>query len=151
MRIASFLLSLSGAAAFAPNFGFSTRGNLALSAAASMKDVRKSISGLTKDNMSTVLSEVEPFLLQEAGSSFYSKSLKRISVKAKAVGAEVPAGFAKAAKATTKRREKQDTFVKAKIAEAEAAAAAAAEEAAAAAAAAAEASAAPSEDAPAEE
>jgi hypothetical protein len=151
MRIASFLLSLSGAAAFAPTFGVSTRGNSALAAAASMKDVRKSISGLTKDNMSTVLSEVEPFLLQEAGSSFYSKSLKRISVKAKAVGAEVPAGFAKAAKATTKRREKQDTFVKAKIAEAEAAAAAAAEEAAAAAAAAAEASAAPSEDAPAEE
>lgn len=92
-----------------------------------MKDVRKSVRKVTKDNLSGVLSEIEPFLLSNAGSSFYAKTMSRLAVKAKAFGTELPSGFAKTAKATQKRREKQDAFVKAKIAEAEEAAAAAAE------------------------
>ncbi|GKY96415.1 hypothetical protein MPSEU_000601000 [Mayamaea pseudoterrestris] len=131
---------LSGVAAFAPTFGVpSSRTRSALSAASTMKEVRKSIGKLSKDNMSSTLSEIEPFLLNNAGPSFYSKSMGRITAKAKALGAEVPAGYAKAAKATEKRREKQDAFVKAKIAEADEAAAAAAAEAA-------EAAAAPADD-----
>jgi uncharacterized membrane protein YqiK len=43
--------------------------------------------------------------------------MKRISVKAKALGVDVPADFAKAAKATEKRRAKQDEFIQAKEAE----------------------------------
>lgn len=98
--------------------------------------VRKQISRLTKDNFSSTLTEIEPFLTQEAGSSFYTKSMRRISVKANAVGASVPTAYAKEAKATEKRREKQKAFIEAKIAaaaEAAAAEAAAAEAAAAAA------------------
>jgi hypothetical protein len=108
--------------------------------------VRKQISKLTKDNFSSTLTEIEPFLTKEAGASFYAKSMRRISVKANAVGATLPTDYAKEAKATEKRREKQKVFIEAKIAaaaEAEAAAAeAAAAEAAAAEAAAAEAAAA---------
>lgn len=98
--------------------------------------VRKSINFVTKDTFATVTAEVEPFLLNDAGTSFYNKSMKRISSRAKAFGIELSADFAKAAKATEKRREKQNTFVQGKIetaaAEAEAAAEAAAAEAAAA-------------------
>ncbi len=91
--------------------------------------VKKQIDGLTKDNFSSTLSEIEPFLLNDAGTTIYNKSMNRISVKAKALGVDVPAGFAKAAKATEKRRAKQDEFIQVKEAarlEAEAAAAAAA-------------------------
>jgi hypothetical protein len=147
MRIVAFFLTVSGVAAFAPAFGVSSsRSHTALEAASTMKEVRKSIGKLSKENMSTVLSDIEPFLLNNAGPSFYSKSLNRIVEKAKILGADVPSGYAKAAKATEKRREKQDAFVKAKIAAAEEAAAAAAAEAAAAT----EAAAAPAEEAAAE-
>ena len=134
MRVLSFLLICVGVTGFAPAVSSSRRttGSSALFAASTMKDVRESIRKLTKDNMSSVLSDIEPYLLNEAGTTFYSKSMNRISAKAKAFGADVPSGYAKAAKATAKRREKQDAFVKAKIAEAEEAAAAAAAEAAAA-------------------
>ena len=91
-----------------------------------MADVRKGISNLSKDNFSATLTEVEPFLLNVAGSTFLKKSVRRIGVKAKTLGMEVPSGYAKEAKATEKRRAKQDAFIKAKIEEA----ASAAEEAA---------------------
>ena len=79
---------------------------------------RKSIGALTKDNFDATLKEVEPFLLNDAGTTFYAKSMKRIAVQAAALGAEVPADFAKDAKATKKRRERQNAYVQAKIAEA---------------------------------
>ena len=96
--------------------------------------IRKSIDGLTKDNFSTTLSDIEPFLLKTAGISVYKKSMKRISRQSKVLGVSMPENYAKEAKATAKRREKQDNFIKAKIEEVEAAAAEAkeAEEAAAA-------------------
>jgi hypothetical protein len=94
----------------------------------SYKEARKTIDDLTSDNFSSSLSSLEPFLIQDAGVTFYKKSMKRIATKAKALGESVPTGYAKEAKATQKRREKQDEFIKAKIEEA---AAAAAEEASA--------------------
>ena len=98
--------------------------------------VRKAIHRLDKDNFSETLAMVEPFLLNEAGISFYTKSVHRINRSAKMVGVEVPADFAKEAKATAKRRGKQEAFIQAKIEETKAAEEArAAEEAAAAAAA----------------
>ncbi|KAG7356201.1 hypothetical protein IV203_000887 [Nitzschia inconspicua] len=90
--------------------------------------IRKQISGLTKDNFDSTLKELEPFLTKEAGATMYSKSMRRIAVKAKAVGATLPTDFAKEAKATEKRREKQKAFIQAKEEEAAAAAAAAAEQ-----------------------
>ena len=95
--------------------------------------VRKSINSITKDTFATVTAEVEPFLLNDAGVTFYNKSIRRISTKAKAFGIELSPEFGKAAKATEKRREKQNAFVQVKITEAADAAAAAVEEAAAAA------------------
>jgi hypothetical protein len=98
-------------------------------------DVRKAVEKITSDNFSSTLAEIEPFLLKEAGISFHTKVLRKIGHQAKSVGAEMPANYAKEAKATAKRRGKQDAFVKGKIEEAASAAAAeaeAAEEAAAA-------------------
>ncbi|KAG7356559.1 hypothetical protein IV203_001245 [Nitzschia inconspicua] len=91
--------------------------------------IRKQISGLTKDNFDATLKELEPFLTKEAGATMYSKSMRRIAVKAKAFGTTLPTDFAKEAKATEKRREKQKAFIQAKEEEAAAAAAAAEQEA----------------------
>lgn len=77
---------------------------------------------LDDKNFADTLSMVEPFLLQEAGITFYEKSIVRINRSAKRLGMDVPANFAKEAKATAKRRAKQDAFVQTKIEEAKAAA-----------------------------
>ena len=79
-----------------------------------MGGVRKSIDGLTKDNFSSTLTEIEPFLLNEAGASIYAKSMNRIAVRAKFLGVEIPEGYARGAKATEKRRAKQDAFIQVK-------------------------------------
>ncbi len=84
--------------------------------------VRKAITQLNKENFSDTLAMVEPFLLDKAGATFYSKSVSRIKRSAKALGVNMPADFAKEAKATTKRRERQDAFIQKKIEEAKAAA-----------------------------
>lgn len=124
-------------------FGFSapTRGSpfsTSLSASATAEEgtkvdaayVRKSISGLTAANFDATLKQIEPFLTNKSGQTFYVKSMHRIKVQAKHLSVAVPAGYAKEAKSTAKRREKQAAFIQAKIdAEAEAAAAAAAEDA----------------------
>jgi hypothetical protein len=89
--------------------------------------VRKQIAGLTKENFDSSLKDIEPFLTKEAGATFYAKSMNRIAVKAKAMGASLPTDYAKEAKATAKRREKQNAFIQTKIEEAAAAAAEAAE------------------------
>jgi hypothetical protein len=153
MRIsqATLLLALVGCAqAFttvAP-FGVTSKGQPLFMAkkpdgpGSPMKQARKSIGKLTKDNFSATLTKVEPFLLDTAGATFYAKSMNRITMKAKALGTEIPAGYAVASKATLKKREKQDAFIQTKEegrvaaeeeAKAEAAAAAEAEAAAAAA------------------
>lgn len=135
---ATFALTLATqAAAFAPTTAGSARMATDLSAT-KMQEAKTIISNLTKDNFSESLKTVEPFLLNDAGVTIYKKSLRRIAVSAKSFGVEVPADFAKAAKATEKRRSKQNTFIEGKEAERKEAEAAAAEEAAAAAAAAAE-------------
>lgn len=105
-----------------------------------VSEVKKSINTATKDNFSSVLTDIEPFLTKEAGSSIYKKSMNRLQVKAKMFGATMPEGYAKDAKCTQKKREKQDAYCQAK-----------AEEAAAAAAEAAEAEASAEEESPAEE
>ena len=139
MKVASLVLVLVGSAnAFtSPSFGVS-RSSTALSMAGeTVVDravIRKSISKLDKENFSSTLALIEPFLLKEAGATTYEKSMRRLGRAAKSIGMEVPSGFAKEAKATAKSREKQNAFVQTKIEEA----AAAAEEATAAAAAAAE-------------
>lgn len=86
---------------------------------------------MTKDNFSSTLTEIEPFLLNEAGATIYKKSMKRIQRQAKVFGIELPADFAKEAKATEKRRSKQNEFIQAKEAERLEAEAAAEEEKAA--------------------
>ena len=134
---ATFALTLATqAAAFAPTTAGSAR--MATDLSATLQETRTIISNLTKDNFSESLTSVEPFLLNDAGVTIYKKSLRRIAMSAKSFGVEVPADFAKAAKATEKRRTKQNTFIEGKEAERKEAEAAAAEEAAATAAAAAE-------------
>jgi len=99
---------------------------------------RKSLKTISAENFSQTLQEIEPFLLNDAGSSLYAKSMRRIATQANLLGQKVPEGYAKDAAATEKRRAKQDAFVKVKeeermAAEAEATEAAAAEAEAAAA------------------
>ncbi|KAL3941471.1 MAG: hypothetical protein SGBAC_004181 [Bacillariaceae sp.] len=135
--LATLALALvSKSAAFAPTTAgrmgtdlASTRGKYA--------EIRATIAGLDKDNFSSTLTELEPFLTKEAGITFYNKSLRRITTASKALGLEVPAGYALEAKCTAKRREKQAAYA---AEQAEAEAAAAAEDAEA-----------PAEEAPAEE
>ena len=86
-----------------------------------MKELRKSVDSLTKENFSETLSKLEPFLTKEAGSTIYAKSMRRISRNAKMLGVEVPAGYAVEAACTAKRRAKQDAFIQMKIEEAAAA------------------------------
>ena len=75
---------------------------------------RRALSSLSKENFTSTLSEVESFLTDEAGSTLYVKSMRRIAVKAKALGVDVPTNYAKDAKSTTKRRAKQDAYCSAK-------------------------------------
>ncbi|KAL7514226.1 hypothetical protein ACHAWX_000796 [Stephanocyclus meneghinianus] len=106
-----------------------------------VSQVKSSINKATKDTFASMLTEIEPFLTTEAGNSIYRKSMNRLKAKAKIFGGTLPEGYAKEAKCTEKRREKQNAYCQAKAAEAAAAAeaeAAAAAEAEAAAAAAAE-------------
>jgi hypothetical protein len=120
MKVASLVLVLVGSAnAFTSQpFGVS-RPNSALSMAGeTVVDralIRKSISKLDKDNFSSTLELIEPFLLNEAGATTHAKSMRRIGRAATALGVKVEEAAAAAEEAT-------------------AAAAAAAEEAAAAAA-----------------
>ena len=80
--------------------------------------VKKLISRMTKETFESTLKDIEPFLTSEAGLTFDSKTIRRIGHKATELGASVPEGYASEAKATAKRREKQDAFIKQKIEEA---------------------------------
>lgn len=130
------LVSVASTSAFAPSAPAprsSTRLHIAVKG--KVGPVRKAIASLTKENFSATLAEIEPFLTQEAGATVYGKSMRRIAGKAKGLGVEVPAEFAREAKCTAKRRAKQSAYCDAKTEEAaaaaaEAAAADAAEEAA---------------------
>ena len=98
-----------------------------------IQDVRKAVANVNKDNFSKTLEELESFLTNEAGATVYSKSIRRLNVQAQALGLEMPEGYAKEAKATQKKREKQNAFIQTKeeerlAAEAEAAEASAEEE-----------------------
>jgi len=95
-----------------------------------LRAFRKKLKSFTAENFSQTLSDIEPFLLNDAGSSLYTKSMSRIATQANFLGQKVPEGYAKDAAATEKRRAKQDAFIKMKeeeriAAEAEAAEAAA--------------------------
>eukprot|EP00571_Detonula_confervacea_P015479 CAMPEP_0172306586 /NCGR_PEP_ID=MMETSP1058-20130122/7633_1 /TAXON_ID=83371 /ORGANISM="Detonula confervacea, Strain CCMP 353" /LENGTH=163 /DNA_ID=CAMNT_0013018523 /DNA_START=79 /DNA_END=570 /DNA_ORIENTATION=+ len=158
MKLVSILVaaaSVASTSAFMPATKAPQSTQLKIATKGLTGPVRKSIAGITKDNFSATLAEIEPFLTKEAGVTLYNKSLRRIATKAKDLGVEVPANYAKDAKCTEKRREKQNAYCVAKTEEAAAAAAEAAEEAAAATAAAAEeaaaAAAAPAEETPEEE
>ena len=99
-----------------------------------MKAVRKTIDNLTKENFESSLATLEPFLKNEAGATIYAKSMRRLARQAKVLGVELPASYAVDAKATSKKRAKQDAFIQTKEEErlaAEAEAAEAAEDAAA--------------------
>ena len=164
MRVSQAVIAFSAlcgsAAAFSvsPSFGVARQNKLYMSDAVaeaepqvdvpkpaptgmSMGDVRKAINSITAANFSETLSKLEPFFLNEAGSTIYVKSMKRIAHQAKMNGVEVPKGYAKEAAANAKRVARQNAFIEKKEAERiareeeEAAAAAAAVEAAAAAAA----------------
>jgi hypothetical protein len=125
----TFLLvaSASCATAFVPSTKAPTSSRLGVATKGKVGPFRKSIATITKDNFSTTLTEIEPFLNEEAGKSIYTKSMRRISAKAKEFGVEMPSTFAKDAKCMEKRREKQNAYCEAKTAEAAAAAAAEAE------------------------
>lgn len=125
----TFLLvaSASCATAFVPSTKAPTSSRLGVATKGKVGPFRKSIATITKDNFSTTLTEIEPFLNEEAGKSIYTKSMRRISAKAKEFRVEMPSTFAKDAKCMEKRREKQNAYCEAKTAEAVAAAAAEAE------------------------
>jgi len=64
----------------------------------SIRDARKLIRGLNAENFATSIEAIEPFLLHDAKNTMFTKSLRRISNKAQALGLELPENFAKAGK-----------------------------------------------------
>jgi len=76
--------------------------------------VRKSVDQITAENFDSTISLIEPFLLNEAGATFYRKTMKNVAWNAKRVGKELSNTYALDAKATLKRRNKQDAFIKSK-------------------------------------
>ena len=108
--------AITSASAFAPSSG--ARPTATVLFGTGISSVKDKIAGLTSDNFSSTLSDIEPFLTKEAGASIYKKSIRRINTAAKSLGVDVPAGYAKEAKATEKKREKQDAYCKAKAEEA---------------------------------
>lgn len=143
--------SMASASAFVPATKAPQSTQLNIATKGTAGPVRKAISTITKDNFSSTLAEIEPFLLKDAGITIYGKSMRRLAAKAKALDLTVPENFAKDAKCTEKRRTKQNAYCEGKAEEAAAAATEAAETEAAAAAEAAEAAAAPAEETPEEE
>ncbi|KAL7538858.1 hypothetical protein ACHAXR_010411 [Thalassiosira sp. AJA248-18] len=129
MKISAILVaaSVASASAFVPAAKAPQSTQLNIATKGKIGPVRKAIASITADNFSSTLDEIEPFLTKEAGMSIYSKSMRRIAAKAKEVGVDVPENFAKEAKCTQKRREKQNTYCQAKAEEAASAAAEAAE------------------------
>ena len=93
-----------------------------------MHQVRRQIAKMDSSSFSSSLDTLEPFLLNEAGATFYAKCMKRIAQKAKELEVALPENYALEARATSKRRAKQNEFIAAKQAEAAEAAEAAAEE-----------------------
>lgn len=91
-------------------------------------DVKKSVKGINKENFSETLDELQPFLVNEAGQTFYNKVMRRLAFQSKELGMDLPADYAKEAKWNKSRRAKQDAFIQAKEEERLAAEAAAAEE-----------------------
>lgn len=108
--LATLALALaSQSSAFAP--ATSGRMGTDLAAKGEYAKIRATIDKIDKDNFSATLTEVEPFLTKEAGVTFYNKSLRRITTVAKALGLEVPEGYAAEANCTAKRREKQAAYI----------------------------------------
>lgn len=97
---------------FAPTFGVSKSASTVL--CATKAEVRKDIASITADNFSDTLKKLEPFLTEEAGSTMYAKSMRRIARAGKALNKDVPEGYAKEAKCTEKKRSKQDAFIQTK-------------------------------------
>jgi len=129
----------ANASAFAPASGFARSSTELSAAATTVQEVKKTINNMNKENFSASIAEIEPFLLNDAGITVYTKAMKKVKGAAKALGIELSADYAKASKSTETRRGKQDAFIQKKEAErveAEEAAAAAVIEAAEAAAAA---------------
>jgi len=122
MKLSAIIIasSIAASSAFAPAPQQQPASSTELNVVAKGKigPVRKAISSVTKDNFSATLTEIEPFLLEDTGIAFYKKSMRRLGVKAKALGVEMPADYAKGAKCTAKRREKQNAFCQMKAEEA---------------------------------
>ena len=75
----TFLLvaSASCATAFVPSTKAPESSQLGVTTKGKVGPFRKAIATITKDNFSTTLSEIEPFLNTEAGMSIYTKSIRR--------------------------------------------------------------------------
>lgn len=130
MKISSIVFLVASASftsAFVPSAKAPQSSQLDVLTKGKVGSFRKAIDGITKDNFSATLAEIEPFLNEEAGATIYTKSMRRISAKAKDFGVEIPTTFAKEAKSMEKRRAKQNAYCEAKAEEIAAAAAAAAE------------------------
>ena len=80
----------------------------------SVNDVKKTVKRITKENYQETLDKLQPYLINEAGQTFYNKVMRRLAFQSKELGMELPAAYAKAAKWNQARRAKQDAFIQAK-------------------------------------
>jgi hypothetical protein len=101
-----------------------------------MKSVHRMMKNASAETFDDIVKTIEPFLIDEAGTTMLKKTTSRLTAKAKLFGKTLPDGYATGAAATSKRSAKQDAFIATKeeariaaeaqaIADSEAAAAAA--------------------------
>lgn len=81
-------------------------------AATSMAQIRRLVNQVTPDTWDLTLARIEPFLLNESGSTFYAKTIRRLKRNGKMMEQqkEVPPSFAREAVCTRKRRKQQEEY-----------------------------------------
>ncbi|CAB9502395.1 factor Ts [Seminavis robusta] len=90
------LVLCGGADGFVTKAPFGLKTSALQMAATSEKEVRDAINQINAGNFEQTLSEIEPFLRDEADAKFYGKAKLRLSDKAWHAGLTIPENFAKA-------------------------------------------------------
>jgi hypothetical protein len=83
-----------------------------------MKTVHRMMRNVSAATFDATAKTIEPFLVNDAGSTMFQNTMSRLSAKAKLFGKTLPEGYASGAVAAAKRSAKQDAFIAKKIEEA---------------------------------
>ena len=77
----------------------------------SMRVVHRMMKNASAASFDEVVKTIEPFLVNDAGTTMLAKTMSRLSAQAKLFGKTLPEGYAAGAAAAAKRSAKQDAFI----------------------------------------